>query len=303
LASAFSAALAAHQQAVRHLDVARQGLSEQQPAPATAASTQLRSVVHQLAATAESVSPGWLGADLSLGTNVALGTLTVLDQPVPVRVGEVHVPGAGGFPALVPLLGGAHLASDTDARHARVAAFLRALVLRLVAAAPVGQVRVAAIDPAALGATFLPLRPLQDAGVLGAAASSDEAVGRVLDEAEAHARAAQAGRGDGTWLVLVAASMPASRAELGRLAALTYAGPSARTCVIVAGWPTTVYGIEAPALGTTTTVRVEDGGRGSARNPAMATLRCRPRWTASLPLASWGGWLPRSGSSYAASRP
>jgi hypothetical protein len=257
LASAFSAALAAHQQAVRHLEVARQALAEQ-PAPVSTASADMRSVVQQLAATAGAVAPGWLGADLSLGTDAPLGVLSGLDEPVAVRVGEVHVSGAGGFPVLVPLLGGAHLALDADARDGRVAAFTHALVLRLVAAGPIGRVRVAAIDPAALGATFLPLRSLQDAGVLGAAASSDEAVGRVLDEAEAHARAAQAGRGDGTWLVLVAASMPASRSELGRLAALTFAGPSARVCVIVAGWPKSVYGVDAPELGSTTIVRVED---------------------------------------------
>ncbi|MEK8110001.1 hypothetical protein NKG94_47920 [Micromonospora sp. M12] len=93
----------------------------------------------------------------------APGATPLTDQPAAVRIGEAST-SDGAFPVLVPLGGGHHLALDADARDPQVAGLLRALVLRLVATAPPGQVRVAGIDTAALGATFGPLRPLLDAG-------------------------------------------------------------------------------------------------------------------------------------------
>ncbi|MGN9917769.1 FtsK/SpoIIIE domain-containing protein [Micromonospora palomenae] len=177
-------------------------------------------------------------------------------EPAPVRVGDATT-ADGRFPLLLPLGAGRHLAISADARDPRVAVLLRVLVLRLLATAPPGAVRVVGIDPAALGATFLPLRPLRDAGVLGATATTEAEIVALLDAAEAHARAAQqADRDDHELLLVVAASVPAPR-ELARLAALTHAGPAAAVCVLLAGHPVAPPG-QAPPLGATTTLRLDE---------------------------------------------
>ncbi|TNH28087.1 cell division protein FtsK, partial [Micromonospora orduensis] len=150
LASAYGQAVTAHRAARAHLDTARGALGA---APAPAAPVGAGDLVDRLAR---------LGAALATPTPGATG---LTDAPAAVRIGEASTADSG-FPVLVPLGGGHHLALDTDARDSRVAGLLRALVLRLVATAPAGQVRVAGIDTAALGATFGPLRPLLDAGVL-----------------------------------------------------------------------------------------------------------------------------------------
>jgi len=257
LAATFTRALSAHWQAAAHLAAARTGAA--QAPPAVPPSVALRALVDQLAHGGDALVAGWLGEDLTGGTGGPLGTLSTVDGPVPVRLGEARVRGAGAFPALVPLLGGAHLALNTDARTPRVAALLRSLVTRLLAACPAGALRVLALDQAALGATFLPLRPLVDAGLVTPPAGTPDAVRLVLDAAEAHVHAAQAGTGDGTWLLVVAASVPDSRAELARLAALTHAGAAARVCLLAAGWPDPSPGLEPPVLGGTTRVRLDDG--------------------------------------------
>jgi hypothetical protein len=172
-------------------------------------------------------------------------------------VGQARTPRAGSFPALVPLLGGAHLAVHTDAREPLVAALLRSLTVRLLAACPTGTLRVLTIDQTALGGTFLPLRPLVEAGVIAAPATSDEAIRQLLDEVGRHVHAAQTGTGDGGWLLVVAGSVPEQRTELARLAALTHAGPAARVCLLAAGWPTAEHGIEPPSLGATTRITMD----------------------------------------------
>jgi hypothetical protein len=235
------------------------------------ASVQLRGVVEQLSHAGGALAGGWLGADLTAGVDPPPGGVASADTPALVRLGEAGIPSAGAFPALVPLLGGAHLVIDTDARDPRVAGLLRSLVLRLVAACPAGSLRVATTDQAALGATFLPLRPLLDAGVIRAPVTSGEPVRLLLDEAEAHVRSAQAARGDGSWLLLVAASVPEDRAELGRLAALTHAGAPARVCLIAAGWPKSTYGMEPPPLGAVTRVRM-DGAWARVGDPPGAAF-------------------------------
>ncbi|WBB80066.1 FtsK/SpoIIIE domain-containing protein [Micromonospora sp. WMMD882] len=186
------------------------------------------------------------------------GATALTAGPVPVRLGEAPT-ADDAFPVVVPLGRGRHLAVDADARDPRVAALLRAVVLRLVATARPGAVRVAGLDTAAFGATFLPLRPLVDVGVLDPPAGTEAEVAAVLDAAERHARAAQhAGPdADGPTLVVVAASPPAPR-ELARLAALTHAGPSAAVCVLLAGHPPRQVGPPPPPLAATTRITLTD---------------------------------------------
>ncbi|WP_433458674.1 FtsK/SpoIIIE domain-containing protein [Micromonospora sp. CA-248212] len=243
LASAYGQAVTAHRAARTHLDAARAVLGAAPPPTPRAGGADL---VARLAR---------LGGALATPTP---GVATLTDDPVAVRVGEASTED-GGFAVLVPLGGGHHLALDTDARDGRVAALLRALVLRLVATAPPGRVRVAGIDTAALGATFGPLRPLLDAGVLDPPATSEAEVTALLDAAERHARAAQhAEPATRQVLLVVATAAPAPR-ELARLAALTHAGPAAAVCVLLAGHPSRLPGETSPPLGSTTAIRLSDG--------------------------------------------
>lgn len=239
LATAYQQAVALHRQALRRWEAARRALAAAGPAPV--GSPEL---VARLAR---------LGGELA---GPVPGTARAATHPVPVRLGEATTVD-GGFPVLVPLGAGAHLAVDTDARDPRVGELLRAIVVRLLAAAPAGTVRVAGIDPAAFGAAFLPLRPLLDAGVLGPAATTVAETTALLDAAERHARTALgADPEDRDLLLVVAASAPPPR-ELARLTALTHAGPAAAVCVLLAGHPA-AGPAEAPPLGATTHLRLNE---------------------------------------------
>ncbi|NES12196.1 MULTISPECIES: FtsK/SpoIIIE domain-containing protein [Micromonospora] len=238
LAAAYGQALALHRQALRRWEAVRRSLAA--AGPPAPGSPELVARLARLGAALAAPAPG---------------TAHPVTTAVPVRVGEATT-FDGGFPVLVPLAGGNHLAVDADARDPRVGELLRAVVTQLLAAAPAGTVRVAGIDPAAFGAAFLPLRPLLDAGVLGPTATTAAEVATLLDDAERHARAAQhAARDDQDLLLLVAASAPAPR-ELARLAALTHAGAPAAVCVLLAGYPATGPGEAAPPLGATTQLRL-----------------------------------------------
>ncbi|MFY1616706.1 FtsK/SpoIIIE domain-containing protein [Micromonospora sp. WMMD736] len=243
LASTYGQAVTAHRAARTHLDAARSVLGAASPPTPRVGGADL---VARLAR---------LGGALATPTP---GVATLTDDPVAVRVGEASTED-GGFAVLVPLGGGHHLALDSDARDGRVAALLRALVLRLVATAPPGRVRVAGIDTAALGATFGPLRPLLDAGVLDPPATSEAEVTALLDAAERHARAAQHAEPATRQLLLVVATAAPAPRELARLAALTHAGPAAAVCVLVAGHPSRLPGETSPPLGSTTAIRLDEG--------------------------------------------
>ncbi|WFE41380.1 FtsK/SpoIIIE domain-containing protein [Micromonospora sp. WMMD998] len=218
LAAAYRQAVERHRAALRHWEAARRALTAAGPAPV--GSPEL---VARLAR---------LGGELAAAVP---GTARVATHPAPVRLG-VATTVDGAFPVLVPVGAGAHLAIDADARDPRVGELLRVVVVRLLTAAPAGAVRVVGVDQAAFGAAFLPLRPLHDAGVLGATATTDAETTALLDAAERHARTAQrADPEDRELLVVVVASAPPAR-ELARLAALTHAGPAAAVCVLLAGY-------------------------------------------------------------------
>ncbi|MET8199306.1 FtsK/SpoIIIE domain-containing protein [Micromonospora taraxaci] len=243
LASAYGQAVNSHRAARAHLDNARNALGT---AAAAVGSTAVDDLVTRLAR---------LGGTLA---TPAPGVTPLTDAPAAVRIGAASTPD-GDFPVLVPLGGGHHLAIDTDARSPLVAGLLRALVLRLVATAPPGQVRVVGIDTAALGATFGPLRPLLDAGVLDPPATSEAEVTALLDAAEQHARAAQHGPPTTRHLLVVVATAAPPPRELARLAALTHAGPAAAVCVLLTGHPSRLPGETAPPLGGTTAIRLDQG--------------------------------------------
>ncbi|WP_281895660.1 FtsK/SpoIIIE domain-containing protein [Micromonospora humidisoli] len=234
LASAYGQAVAAHRQARQRWTAARALLERLAGQPVPERTADLVARLARLADALAVPPPGGTG-----------------DGPAAVRIGEAST-ADGRFPLLLPLGAGRHLAVDGDARDPRVAVLLRVLVLRLLTTAAPGSVRVVGIDPAAWGATFIPLRPLRDAGVLGTVATTEAEIGALLDAAEAHAR-----EGEAELLLVVAASAPGPR-ELARLAALTHAGPTAGVCVLFAGRAVTAPGQAPPVLGGTTEVRLDE---------------------------------------------
>ncbi|MGK5518046.1 FtsK/SpoIIIE domain-containing protein [Micromonospora sp. URMC 107] len=253
LASAYGQAVAAHRAARAHLENARAAWRAAPPPAPPEADPDLVARLARVGGALAAPAPG---------TPLA-GT------PLPVRLGEAITAG-GGFPVLVPLGGGHHLSVDVDARDPRAAALLRAVVLRMLATAPPGGLRVAGLDAAALGATFGPLRPLVDAGVLDPPATTEAEVAALLDDAERHARAARNGdRDDQELLLVVAASAPSPR-EAARLAALTHAGPAAAVCVLVGGWPSGPSATPPPPLGTTTALRLTPDGYAHVGDPPGA---------------------------------
>ena len=159
----------------------------------------------------------------------------VSPEPVLIRVGVGRPDGELSFPVLVPLLGHGHLTLDADARDPRVAALLRSMALRLLAALPVGAVRIVAVD--ALGATFTgfppPLTTL----------SGRDGLRALLAEAERWVREPGAG-----WLLIIIAALPelTEEAELARIAGLARTGAASRLHLVVAGWPPTALAGHAP---------------------------------------------------------
>src|SRR5690606_23906358 len=150
--------------------IARQPLPRQR-----AAERAIRELAGQLRATVAGLAPGWLGvpldtvpADTPLGTAervgpVRPGTAYPLDlrTAYPVPAGPACPSGEVSFPVVVPL---GHLAFASDARDDRVAAALRAVLLRLLASCRAGSVLVRPVDPT--GEVFAPFRPLRDAGLM-----------------------------------------------------------------------------------------------------------------------------------------
>jgi hypothetical protein len=183
----------------------------------------------RLRAAAANLAPGWLGCPLdAVPASAPVPDSTTLGF---VRVGVARPLDDAGFPVVLPLVGAGHLAIDADARDPRVAGLLRSLVLRLLAAAPAGTLRVLTVDGVA---TFAPFYGVE--AVLPPAATDPAGLRAVLDEAEARVRESPR---DGTALIVVIGSLPelTEVADLARIANLASVGPAARVHLIVAGWP------------------------------------------------------------------
>jgi DNA segregation ATPase FtsK/SpoIIIE, S-DNA-T family len=195
----------------------------------------------QLRAAADALTPGWLGGQLDARfEDTPLGGETV---PAFVRIGIAQPLDDARFPAIIPLLGTGHLTVDGDARDPRVSGMLRAVLLRLLAAAPAGSLLVRGVDAAGAGMVFAPFAALADAGLMPPPITDRIGLRAVLAEAEQWVRparpaAARHTRRDRTLLVVIA-SMPelTEAADLARIGALAQHGPEAGLHLIVAGWP------------------------------------------------------------------
>lgn len=318
---------AAHHRRAVALAVAADEAIARQPLPRQrAAERAIRELAGQLRATAAGLAPGWLGvpldtvpADTPLGTAervgpVRLGTAYPLDlrtaYPVPagtayppVDLGTAYPPadlgpacpsGEVSFPVVVPL---GHLAFASDARDDRVAAALRAVLLRLLASCRAGSVLVRPVDPT--GEVFAPFRPLRDAGLMAEPVRDRAGLHAVLDEAE---RWRQVGRPRRSLLLVVAAwPRQTTPAELARVAALA-ASPPDGLHLVIAGWPPAVARAPAPGpLPHATTVTLAGpyalvGDPSADRSAATAVPEqpTLPGLEALFPLAPPGGTAPQA---------
>ncbi len=237
-------AAALHRRAAATLAAAGRGLDGYSPLSAAAEhNAEQRELATRLRTAAQELVPGWLGADLdALAGTTPLGGYFA---PTHVRVATAQPLDDTRFPIVVPLLGAGHLAIDADARDPRAAGLLRSLVLRLLAAAPVGTLRVRTVDSAAPGTTFAPFHGID--AVMPPTATDWIGLREVLTDAERWIglRPDRAERGTdeptlgGPMLLVVIASLPelTDGSDLLRIAALAQSGPAARLHLVVAGWP------------------------------------------------------------------
>ncbi|MGH3738500.1 MAG: FtsK/SpoIIIE domain-containing protein, partial [Micromonosporaceae bacterium] len=189
--------------------------------------------------------------------------------PVALRLGAATPTPDTSFPAVIPLLGAGHLAIDADARDPAVAGFLRAALLRLLAASPAGSLRVLPVDGGTVGATFAPFQALIDAGVMPPAATDTAGLDAVLRQAEAHVHQVRAGTVREGYLLVLVASLPpqAGSSAIARLAALTHAGAESRVHLICCGYPPAGPG-GAPPVEHTALLTVHRDGTARLGNPA-----------------------------------
>nr|WP_203902869.1 FtsK/SpoIIIE domain-containing protein [Virgisporangium aliadipatigenens] len=239
----FDRAVALHREAAAHTEAARAeivGAPSRLVLPPERVEAYRR-LAERLTRGALDLVPGWLGWPLD-------GSTASLKVGVDVRPGGVNFVLAGvtvlaekfTAPVVVPLLGGGHVTVDADARRPEVAAWLRGVLLRLVAAVPDGALRVLTVDGGTLGAVFAPFRQLVEAELWRPPVTDVAGLHAVLDEAEAQIAVAQSGGGHHLpYLLITSGALPTGcgQVELARLAAIAHAGPAARVHLLLAGYP------------------------------------------------------------------
>ncbi|MGI5212950.1 FtsK/SpoIIIE domain-containing protein [Plantactinospora sp. CA-290183] len=257
-----SQAAALHRRAAATAAAAGVVLDATRPAPAD--QREQHELAERLRAAAGLLTPGWLGAPLDAQSEEA--PLGGPGLPAFVRIGIAQPLDDARFPAVVPLLGTGHLTVDADSRDPRVAGLLRAVLLRLLAAAPAGSLLVRAVDAATAGQVFAPFGPLADAGLMPPPVTDHAGLRAVLAEVEQWVRpprraATRRNRHDRT-LLLVIGSLPelTEGADLLRIGALAEQGPEAGLHLIVAGWPPPPLTAETtqPPLARTTMITVRN---------------------------------------------
>ncbi len=279
VASAFGRAVAAHREAVSHLEAARARLRElgSDPRMSAQVTSDVRRWAVQMQQRAAALTPGWLGCrldasavDLPTGVNATLGT------PMTVRLGDANPVPDSMFGVVVPFIGAGHVAIDRDARDDAVARWLRGMLLRTVTALPEGTVRVAPVDGATLGAVFAPFRAMVEAEAWRRPAIDLPGFAQVLGEVEERVEGGRAAGLDAPVLLVCVAALPqgSGRAEWSRLAAIAHAGPQVGVFLLLAGYPPPQHpGMDAaPRLERTTHLLAAEGGGcfGSPIRPARA---------------------------------
>jgi hypothetical protein len=263
-------AAALHRQASAAAVAVQQAVEGYSPAIAPAEQyAEQRDLAARLRATAADLAPGWLSASLdTVPPAFPIGDV----GPAPyIRLGTAHPLDDSRFPVLAPLLGVGHIAIDADARDARVAGLLRSLILRLIASAPAGSVRIRVVDAACDGETTAAFSGIPD--VIPAPVTDHVGLRTVLAEADAWMRAPE----DDAYLVLVIASLPelTDGADMSHIAHLARNGAARRLHLVVAGWP------PPPLTAETTQPPLADSTQVSLRNPHA--------WVGDPPAATYAG--------------
>jgi hypothetical protein len=263
-------AAALHRQAAAAVAVAAQAVDGYSPASAPAEQyAAQRDLAARLRAAAADLAPGWLGASLD-----AASATPVLDSALPafVRLGQAHPLDDARFPVVAPLVGGGHLAIDGDARDPRIAGLLRGLILRLIAAAAPGTLRLLVVDAACAGETTAVFGGI--AHVLPPPAVDHPGLRATLAQAHEWVRAPG---GPDEHLLLVVASFPelTDGADLARIVHLARVGVGCRLHLVVAGWP------PPPLTAETTQPPLPYSTQVSLRNPYA--------WVGDPPGATYSG--------------
>ncbi|MEV1329563.1 FtsK/SpoIIIE domain-containing protein [Micromonospora costi] len=247
-------AAALHRRAAAAATAAADILDETRPAPAD--QRRQYDLADRLRTVAALVAPGWSGAPFD---TLTADTPPGEGPPPFVRVGTAAPLDDARFPALVPLVGTGHLSIDTDARDARVAGLLRAVLLRSLGATPAGALLVRAVD--AVGTTLASFGALADAGLLPPPATDVAGLRALLTEAEQWVAPGASGRRrhDRT-LLLVIAALPelTGPTDLARIEALAEQGPSAGLHLVVAGWAGPGPYAHRPPLPRATTIALRN---------------------------------------------
>ncbi|MEV0843365.1 FtsK/SpoIIIE domain-containing protein [Actinocatenispora sera] len=216
----FGQAVGAHREAVAQLRAARTALDVARSGDSAA---ERAALAEQARRAARRLAPGWLGADWADTAELPVGRDASASAPVPVRIGTAVPADDLGYPSVVPLLGAGHLALDAGSPG-----LFASVLLRLVAAAPAGLLRVCWLG-AGLPAPF---RPLRAAGLL-LEADPDTALAaadRQLQHVAAAVRAGQDPAGLPYLLLVVAQPLPPAR-----LRPLAEQGPAGRLHLLLAG--------------------------------------------------------------------
>jgi hypothetical protein len=215
----FGQAVRAHREAVAQLRAARAALDVERSGDSAADRAGLADQARRAAAR---LAPGWLGANWVDTADLPVGRDASPAAPVPVRIGTA-VPGDDlEHPAVVPLLGAGHLAVDAPSPGP-----FAGVLLRLLAAAPAGLLRVCWLGPGLPA----PFRPLRAAGLLveadpgTALAAADRQLRHVADAV----RAGQDPAGLPYLLLVAAQPLPPAR-----LRPLAEQGPAGRLHLLLA---------------------------------------------------------------------
>lgn len=176
-------------------------------------------------------------AELLDGTPPAPGHR--LDAPM-VRIGVFRPPDGDPVPLLVPFGAGGHLAFAGDARDRLVAGCVRAVLARLLAAAPAGTLRVLPVDPFTAGELCEPFQPLVASQVMVPAVTAEAGVTAGFDAARDHLDRHRGGQGKPGRLVLVVSLSPRDlNTYRDSIEGLAHAGAGSGLHLIVTGWPPT----------------------------------------------------------------
>ncbi|PRY60880.1 FtsK/SpoIIIE domain-containing protein [Glycomyces artemisiae] len=183
------------------------------------------------------VDPALLAAERQISDAAAASAQQLRTDPELLHAGRIVLHEGRTLPLVVPFGSRGHLATSVDARVEGVAALVRTAVLHAVATRDAGGLRVVGIDTATLGASFAPLRPLADAGVIEAVATDSRAAADAVALAETQVAEHIAGRRADRMLLVVASLGDAPKTLVERIDALARSGLAHGVTVLGCGLP------------------------------------------------------------------